>query len=91
MAEPNGKESPEQETSNIASFPEVKGKIVESIELTAEPGYYGINVNFTDNTAMVFSIEPFVMAFPYFGDWKTGERKILKQWTPVRSVSLKTP
>ena len=91
MAEPNGKESPEQETSNITSFPEIEGKIVKSIQLTSESGYYGIDINFTDNTAMVFAIEPFVVAHPIYGDWKTGERKILKQYEPVRSVSLKTP
>jgi hypothetical protein len=87
MAEDKVNESPEQQTST--RFPEAEGKIIESIELTAEPGYYGIDVNFTDNTAMVFSIEPFVVAFPYLGDWTTGERKILKEWKPVRSVSLK--
>ena len=89
MADIKGKQSPEQDTSTTTRFPEAQGKIIESIELTAEPGYYGIDVNFNDNTAMVFSIEPFVMAFPYLGDWKTGERKILKEWKPVRSVSLK--
>ena len=89
MAEDKGKQSPEQDTSTTR-FPEAEGKIVKSIELTAESGYYGIDINFTDNTAMVFSIEPFVMAFPYLGDWTAGERKILKEWKPVRSVSLKT-
>jgi len=88
MAEDQSNQSPERDTRHV-SFPEAKGKIVESIELTAEPGYYGINVNFTDKTAMVFAIEPTVVAFPYLGDWTDGERKILKQWTPVRSVSLK--
>ena len=87
MAENKSNESPERDTST--RFPEVKGKIVESIELIAEPGYYGINVNFTDKTAMGFSIEPFVMAFPYLGNWTGGERKILKQYEPTRSVSLK--
>ena len=91
MAEPNGKESPEQETSNITSFPEIEGKIVKSIQLTSESGYYGIDINFTDNTAMVFAIEPFVVAHPIYGDWKTGERKIIKEFKPIRSVSLKTP
>ncbi len=88
MADIKSNESSGQDTTT--RFPEAVGKIIEIIELTAEPGYYGIDVNFTDNTAMVFSIEPFVMAFPYLGDWTTGERKILKEWKPVRSVSLKT-
>ena len=40
---------------------------------------------------MVFSIEPFVVASPFYGDWKTGECKIIKEFKPIRSVSLKTP
>src|SRR5947208_11252140 len=90
MTDIKSNESSGQDT-NITRFPEAQGKIIESIELTAEPGYYGIDVNFTDNTAMVFAIEPSVVAFPYLGDWTGGERKILKQYDPVRSVSLKTP
>ena len=91
MAEPNGKESPEQDTNTITRFPEAQGKIIESIQLTAESGYYGIDVNFTDNTAMVFAIEPFVSVFPRLGDFKTGELQVLKEFKPIRSVSLKTP
>jgi hypothetical protein len=91
MAEPNGKESPETHTSDDTHFPEAEGKIIQSIKLIAESDYYGIDINFTDNTALVFAIEPFVVAHPLYGDWKTGERKILKQWKPVKSVSLKTP
>ena len=89
MADEESNQSPEQETSNITRFPEAEGKIVESIELTTESDYYGIDINFTDNTAMVFAIEPFVVAHPIYGDWKTGERKIIKEFKPVRSVSLK--
>jgi hypothetical protein len=89
MAENKSNESPERETSTTR-FPEAEGKTVQSIELIAESGYYGINVNFTDKTAMVFAIEPLVVSFPYLGDWTAGERKILKQYEPVRSVSLKT-
>jgi len=89
MADIKSNESSEQDT-NTTRFPEAQGKIIESIELTAEPGYYGIDVNFTDNTAMVFSIEPFAVTFPSLGDWTAGERKILKEWKSIRSVSLKT-
>lgn len=88
MAEPNGKELPQKRTSST-SFPEAEGKIIKSIELTAESDYYGINVNFTDKTAMVFSIETFVVSFPIYADWTTRERKVIKEFKPVRSVSLK--
>ena len=88
MTENKSNESPDRDTST--RFPEAQGKIIESIELTAEPGYYGIDVNFTDNTAMVFGIEPFVVAFPLYGDWATGECKIIKEFKPIKSVSLKT-
>ena len=89
MADIKSTESSGQDTKTTR-FPEANGKTVESIEFTATADYYGINVNFTDNTAMIFNIESFAVTLPYLGDWKNGEQKILKEYEPVRSVSLKT-
>jgi hypothetical protein len=44
-------------------FPETKDKIVEIVEITAEPDYYGITIRFQDKTALTFVIEPCVVAF----------------------------
>jgi hypothetical protein len=76
-------------TRTVTRFPEAKGKIVESIEVDAASGHYSININFNDNTAIVLSAEPSVTMFPYLGDWKTGDCEVLKEWEPVKSVSLR--
>ncbi len=87
MAEPNGKELPEQDTRYL-SFEETKNKTVESIEINVEGGRYAIDINFTDNTALILAVEPFVAVFPRLGDFTTGELKVLKEWPPIRSITL---
>lgn len=72
-------------------FPEVKDKIVETVQLSVEAGYYGITIRFQDSTSLSFSVEPCVIAFPVFSEWKDGEEKILKEYQPVRSeASIET-
>lgn len=66
-------------------FPEVKDKIVDRVELSVEPTFYGITIRFQDKTALLFKIEQSVAAFPVYEDWTSGEAKILKEYTPVRS------
>lgn len=86
MAEDKGKQSQEGRTRLLIS--EVKGKIVESIEVYVTSDHYSANINFNDNTAIVFNVEPSVTLSPYYGDWKTGTCKVLKEWEPVKSMSL---
>jgi len=89
MAEHNGKESPEDPTRTVRRFPEAKGKTVESIEVYVTADHYSANINFNDNTAIVLSLEASVTMFPMFGDWSTGDPKILKEWEPIKSISLR--
>lgn len=58
-------------------FPEVAGKIVDSVEFSVEPDHYGISINFQDKTALTFTFEPCVFAFPVYEDWTGEEGKIL--------------
>jgi hypothetical protein len=88
MAEDNRNEYPKRHTRHI-SFKEAKGKTIESIQVHVEGGNYNIDINFIDNTALILGVEPFVAVFPYLGDWKTKERKILKEWEPIQSISLR--
>lgn len=85
MADNNGNHSPDEHPTKH-DFPEVKGKIVDSVELTADLDYYGINIDFQDGTALTFSLESSVFAFPALEDWTTGKAKILKKYQPVQSA-----
>lgn len=76
-------------TRTVTEFPEAKGKIIESIQVYVAADHFSANVNFTDKTAIVLSMEPSFTLFPYLGDWATGECKVLKEWEPVKIISLR--
>ena len=67
------------------TFPEVRGKIVDSVELSADTDHYAIEIRFQDKTALTFTVEPCLVTFPVYSDWTGGEEKILKEYEPVRS------
>lgn len=83
MADNNGNHLPDLPTRQ--DFPEVKGKIVESVEIAVESDYYGISVRFQDKTSLTFVMEPCLFTFPVYEDWAGEEVKILKQYPPIRS------
>jgi hypothetical protein len=83
MADDNGNYLPAPSTRHV--FPEVNGKIVESVELAVENDYYGISVRFQDKTSLTFPMEPCVFTSPVYEDWAGGESKILRQYPPIRS------
>src|SRR5262249_27261079 len=67
------------------NFPEVKGKIVEIVELSVESDYYGITIRFQDKTTLTFAIEPCLATLPVYSERTDGEEKIVKEYPPVRS------
>jgi hypothetical protein len=71
--------------STRQDFPEVKGKIIESVEVSVTPDYFGFGIHFQDKTSLTFVIEPCIFAFPVYEDWTSGEAKILKQYPLIRS------
>jgi hypothetical protein len=66
-------------------FPEVKGKIVEGVELKPSENGYSIGIMFRDRTFLSFDVEPQVTVFPELSDWKTENYKPLKRWPVIRS------
>jgi hypothetical protein len=66
-------------------FPEVKGKIVEGVELMPSENGYSIGIMFQDRTFLSFDVEPFVTVFPELSDWKTKNYKPLKRWRTIHS------
>ena len=67
--------------SRLLRFPEVRGKIVDSVEVDAET----ITVMFQDKTALSFDFDTILIVYPEFADLKTGNWRSLKKWPAVRS------
>jgi hypothetical protein len=72
-------------TKRKNAFPEVKGKIVDSVELMPSENGYSIGIMFKDRTFLSFDVDPFITIFPELSDWKTHNYKPLRRWRIVRS------
>lgn len=66
-------------------FPEVKGKVVERIEISTLSGACAIGILFQDRTYLGFDLDPFLRITPDFSDWKTHNYKPLKRWPSIES------
>jgi len=90
MAAHKRKRSPERRSSRFLYFREVKGKVVERVEL--DPQAQAVTILFRDRTALSFEVESRHYIFPELSDWKTRDWKVIKRWSAVRSnLSLKWP
>ena len=85
MAKKKNNHSGDDHTTQLGDFPEVTGKIVQSIELFSDKEYCGITIRFIDQTALDFTLETAVFVFPSYSDRTGGNETILKEYEPVRS------
>jgi hypothetical protein len=74
-------------TPTRQDFPEVRDKIVDNVELSADSDYYGITISFRDKTTLTFAVEPCALTFPVYSQWTKGEEKPLREYEPVHSKS----
>jgi len=88
MADIKGTHFPAEPTRQ--DFPEVKDKIIDGVELSADHEYYGITIRFQDNTTLSFTVEPSAVVFPVLANWQNGEEKTLKKYKSVRSKVHRT-
>lgn len=66
---------------------EVKGKVVEYVEIYNSSDYHSIDVRFQDKTALHFVIDPGFLLETEYDDWKTGNFRRIKRWPVIRSAS----
>jgi hypothetical protein len=66
-------------------FPQVKGKIVDDVELSLSTDYRAVHIRFQDKTALTLDLQPCFWVTPTLADWKTGDFKLLKRWKPVQT------
>ena len=74
----------------LLKFPQVKGKVIDRVELSLSADDCSIEIRFDDKTALNFDMEqePGIKVTPDFADWKTGNWKSIKRWRPVHSKSF---
>lgn len=70
-------------SSRFLRFPEVKGKVVEGVEI--DPDVQAIIILFQDNTALSFDMDCRVSVFPELSDRRDGNWRKIKRWEAVHS------
>lgn len=69
----------------VYRFEELKGKLVDLVEIFTAGESHSINVRFQDKTTLRFAIDPgFIMETEY-ADWKTGDWRPIKHWPLIHS------
>lgn len=83
MAKPKGTHSRKKHTRQMIHYPQVKGKVVEDVEI--DPDVETITILFEDKTALSFDIEPRLVVFPELANLKTGNWQSIKRWRALHS------
>ena len=83
MADSKRTRPSKRQTSRIVRFPEVRGKIVQAVEVDDEVEV--ISILFDDKTILSFDLDRGLTVFPELSDYKTGNWKPIKRWPAVRS------
>jgi len=71
----------------IIEYPEAEGKTVAQLTVTNTDEFRGIEIAFTDETAMQFEIGLSMEVEPQLINWKSGNGKKLKQFPSVKVVA----
>jgi hypothetical protein len=66
-------------------FEEVKGKLVDFVEVFTAGENHAIDVRFQDKTALHFVIDPGFTLETEYADWKTGNWRPIKRWPLIHS------
>jgi hypothetical protein len=82
---PSSKRTRSRSSRKIPAFSEVKGKVVERVEVSVGSDNCAIGILFEDRTYLAFDIDAFIRITPDFSDWKSGNYKPLKRWRPISS------
>jgi hypothetical protein len=66
-------------------FAQVKGKVLEDVEIDASDNGCTIGILFQDKTYLSFDVEAELTISPELSDWKKGEYKPIKRWPTIHS------
>ncbi len=83
MATHKRNRSPKGRSRRFLYFREVKGKIVEQVEVDHD--LQAITILFKDRTTLSFDLDPQLTVYPELSDWKTGDWRSIKRWPALHS------
>ena len=75
------------DSRHVYRLEEVKGKVVDRVEIFLAAEDSSIVVRFDDQTSLGFAVEPGFTLIAEHYDVKTGDLRSIKRWRPIRSLS----
>lgn len=73
----------------VVSFPEVKGRVLDSVQFTSESSYHALVLDFADETSLTLVIDPCFLVSASLSDISTGAQQVLRRWPKTRSMTYK--
>ena len=67
------------------TFPQARGRTVETVEVIAESDHHSVTIRFQDNTDLELMIDPALAFRAVLYDWKSGSQRELKRWPAIHS------
>jgi hypothetical protein len=71
--------------TRLIEFPDVRGKVVEKIEISTGREYHGITIYFRDKSLLTLNLETCFLLQPSLCVISNGEIKVVEEWPPIRS------
>lgn len=67
----------------LTTFPEMKGRTVERIEVCLSSDYHCVSIRFEDKTDFIVEMDTRMICHALHSDWKTGNMRVLKRWPTI--------
>jgi hypothetical protein len=85
-AKPPKNQKPQTPRPRGETFPQIKGKVIESVEAAADEGELYVTISFNDKTRLYFDVSPDEPTFHVeaeYGSLKTGNFRSIKRWPRI--------
>lgn len=66
--------------NSLTTFPEMKGRTVERIDVYLSSDYHSVSVRFEDKTDFTVEIDTRLVLTALHSDWKAGNMRVLTRW-----------
>jgi hypothetical protein len=69
--------------TGCVQYTEMKGRIVERIDVCLSSDYHCVSVRFEDKTDFTVEIDTRLVLTALHSDWKTGNMRVLRRWLVI--------
>lgn len=69
--------------NSLTTFPEMKGRTVERIEVCLSSDYRCVSIRFEDKTDFTVELDTRLVLTALHSGWKGGNMRVLKRWPKI--------